>query len=797
MSAPTVLPLILAASLGALGYAVVYHLVAGLKQPRSRQHLMLSMVALFSSGFALTKLLMLQTDQLADIVLLNQLGLAVLVPIYPLLLAFFLAMAGRTTRLLWPAAAVGLCLWIGNLMLPYGLQFATLQGVGEYRLPWGERLATIEGTTNPWFALGLAWALVLLGACTAIALQIWRRQRSLANALLLTSMVLLTLSSLAGGLGRLGILPLPQLGLYGLLAVNMMLSTIFIHDERRQRQREADSRAAANLRLAALFNSAPDGILIVDREGRIRAANPACEGLFGLSPARLYEASVDNLVPDNVATHHAALRARFHESPRIRAHGDSSMLMAKRADGRILPVDIALAPLEWDDRPCTVAFVRDVSELTHTLERLRWLARHDELTGLPNLNTLAEQIEQHVHAARPFALALLGLDHLGRINDVVGYASGNEVLRVISARVAALPGPVTATARFEGDKFALLLEDVPDLQNRLRALMQLIGGPVQLADGVKLDVSLTAGYARHSEPSVDGHRLPQQAATALLFAKREARRGVLEYQPEQLEHDRRWLLLASRMPAALAAGEFTLAFQPRLRLRDQRCEGFEVLLRWNSPEGPVSPAEFIRVAEESGFILELGGWVMAEAIRQAAVWQEHELDFGRIAINLSTRQLLDRELPTAVRNQLIREGLPAYRVEFEVTETAAMENVAMARPQLDALAELGTRLAMDDFGTGYSSLSYLQTLPFSIIKVDLSFTRRLGTRDGDTLMRSLLGLIKGLDRHAVAEGIETTAQLEWLRDAGFDEAQGYLLGRPMPAAQAEAWLRSHVTHAAV
>jgi PAS domain S-box-containing protein/diguanylate cyclase (GGDEF)-like protein len=796
MTAPTVLPLILAASLGALGYAVVYHLVAGLKHPRSRQHLILSMVALFSSGFALTKLIMLQTQHLEDIATLNQIGLAFLVPIYPLLLSFFLAMANRETPWLWPSVAVGVALWIGNALQPLGLQFETVSGVGEYRLPWGERVSTIEGTANPWFALGLAWAMLLLGACTALTVQIWRQHRSVANALLL-SMIALALSSLAGGLGRLGVLPLPQLGLYGLLAVNMMLSTIFIHDERRQRQREADSRAAANSRLAALFNAAPDGILIVDREGRIRAANPSCQSLFGLSPSELCRTSVDSLVPDDVTARHAGLRARFHASPRIRAHGDGSMLMAKRADGRILPVDIALAPLEWEDAPCTVAFVRDVSELTHTLERLRWLARHDELTGLPNLNTLAEQIEQHVQAARPFALALLGLDHLGRINDVVGYASGNEVLRVISGRVAALSGPVTATARFEGDKFALLLEDGADLQNRLRALMQLIGGPVQLADGVKLDVSLTAGYARHAEPSVDGHRLLQQAATALLFAKREARRGALEYQPEQLEHDRRWLLLASRMPAALAAGEFALAFQPRLRLRDQRCEGFEVLLRWNSPDGPISPAEFIRVAEESGFILELGGWVMAEAIRQAAAWQDHELDFGRIAINLSTRQLLDRELPNAVRSQLAREGLPAYRVEFEVTETAAMENVAMARPQLDALAELGTRLAMDDFGTGYSSLSYLQTLPFSIIKVDLSFTRRLGTRDGDTLMRSLLGLIKGLDRHAVAEGIETTAQLEWLRDAGFDEAQGYLLGRPMPAAQAEAWLRSHVANAAV
>ncbi|MFN7784041.1 MAG: putative bifunctional diguanylate cyclase/phosphodiesterase [Lysobacterales bacterium] len=785
------LPPLLAASSGALLYACVYHLAAGLRPPRNRQHLLLAGVALLGSGFAVIKLLILDAPSFPLMAALNKWGLALLLPIYPLLYLFFSSLTGHRSRWWRPALAFGAVIWLLNLLQPHGLQFASVSGM-EAALLSTQKADELPSWRPEWgFAAGLAWAIGLLGACVQATWRLWQRERSRRWLLLFLSTVFLLLSSFGGGLGRLGVLPIPQLGLFGLLAVTLILSAIFIHDEREHRQRDAESRAAVTRRLSSLFEAAPEGIIVCSSEGRVLAANPACEPLFGFPLDELKGKPIEILVPRKQAEHHHQLRHDFQSAPRKRSHGKNSLVHAQRADGRVIAIDISLAPLEWGGESCTLAFVRDVSDLIQTLERLRWLARHDELTGLPNLNSLAEQIDSHIERQEPFVLALLGLDHLGRINEVVGYEGGNRILLAVSERLSALGDAVSSAARFEGDKFAVVLPDVEDIEARLRVLMHRVGGEVDLADGVRLDVSLTAGFARWPQHAQSGEALLQRAATALLFAKRRARRGLLTFNPEQLEHDRRWLGLASRMPAALLSGEFHLVFQPRLRLRDRLCAGFEVLLRWNSPEGAISPSEFIPVAEESGFILDLGAWVMTESVRQAAQWQAQGLEFGRLAINLSTKQLLDRDLPSNVARELARQGMQASRIEFEITETAAMENIELARPQLEALAAMGLCLAMDDFGTGYSSLSYLQRLPFTVIKVDLSFTRRLGTADGESLMRSLLGLIKSMKRYAIAEGVETQAQLEWLLDAGFDEGQGYHLGRPMEAHAAAEWMREH------
>lgn len=265
--------------------------------------------------------------------------------------------------------------------------------------------------------------------------------------------------------------------------------------------------------------------------------------------------------------------------------------------------------------------------------------------------------------------------------------------------------------------------------------------------------------------------------------------GAIElFDAQHLSRDRRWLDLASRMYGALRQQEFSLVYQPRVVLGGGQGSSFEVLVRWQASEGAISPGEFIPIAEKSGFILPLGDWIIEQALAQMRQWLDQGHDLKRVAVNVSIRQLVTPAFVPKVLSLLSHYGVPASCLELEVTETAAMESLEFVSSSLQQLAEAGITLAMDDFGTGYSSLAYLQKLPFRVIKIDMSFVRRLGTPEGDELMQGMLALIRNLKRDIVAEGIETQAQLNWLQLAGCDEGQGFYLSKPLSVVDASTWL---------
>ncbi|WP_323813223.1 bifunctional diguanylate cyclase/phosphodiesterase [Cellvibrio sp. NN19] len=416
-------------------------------------------------------------------------------------------------------------------------------------------------------------------------------------------------------------------------------------------------------------------------------------------------------------------------------------------------------------------------------QHLEWLTAHDEKTGLPNRSHLLRKLAE----LPPMMLAMIGLDNLGRINEAFGHEQGDQVIKSIGQRLLGFLQSDEIGVRFEGDHFVF----VTTQQERMMALHRLIQEPVDLGQGLVVEISAGMGYLPTALVRVPTKVL-QQAQSALIQAKSRGRGQVVRFDETFMEQGRRRQYLVGRMSQALAQGEFQLVYQPRVALNSHHMgDSFEALIRWNAPDGFVSPGEFIPMAEESGFVNPLGDWILQQALQQIKTWVDDGLPLGRVAVNISMNQLARVDFVDSVLAQLQASGVNPAQLELEVTESAAMENLDFVLASLQRLASAGITLAMDDFGTGYSSLSYLQKLPFHIIKIDMSFVRRLGTPEGDELVHGMMTLIRNLKRDMVAEGIETLEQLEWLRAQGCTEGQGYYLSKPLSVVDATAWLASH------
>ncbi|HWP00919.1 MAG TPA: EAL domain-containing protein [Methylococcus sp.] len=542
-------------------------------------------------------------------------------------------------------------------------------------------------------------------------------------------------------------------------------------------------------RYRALFEEAPEGVLVVAADaGTIVAANPAAETLFQAGSGGLVGLAVEELIPAETQIAHVGYRQSYQENPRRRPMGTGLDLEGLRRDGSRFYADIALAPLDLEGRAHTLVFVRDVSQQVEDRRRLTQLVYFDDLTGLPNRRGLRAALAERVAMGDVWIVLCFDLDGLARINHVFGHAKGDQVLVRVAERLGKALRPGEYLARFQGDEFVVLLPRNTALEARVRDLLGALGRPVELPPDLRLRVAATGGYARYPEDASDPETLLRYAELAMFSAKRRQRRGVEGFDASVPVRTARWLALASRLSEALAAGEFFLVFQPRVQLATGRVAGFEVLLRWRGKDGTVNPAEFIPVAEETGFILELGQWVLEEACRVFHSWIEAGLEPGRLAVNLSLRQLADPEFLGRLEHVLAATGLPPHRLELEVTESAAMEEAEWILPHLHALHRAGITLALDDFGTGYSSLAHLQSLPVSVLKIDLTFIRRLGTRDGEAIVRTILALAKSLGLFTVAEGVETDAQCRWLETQGCTEMQGYLESPPLEAEAARQYL---------
>lgn len=422
--------------------------------------------------------------------------------------------------------------------------------------------------------------------------------------------------------------------------------------------------------------------------------------------------------------------------------------------------------------------------------RFRHIAMHDPLTGLPNRVMFKERLAQElVRAQRDqtfVAVLAIDLDRFKMVNDVFGHATGDDLLRMVTERLVDGARRMDTVARLGGDEFVVIhsgLKLPADAAQLATRLVQSMKEPLLLGEN-QIMSSLSIGVAVSSPAIHDGDELLRSADIALYRAKTEGRSTFRFFEVEMDAELQARQQLERDLREAITNEEMRLHYQPLMDVANGHLLGFEALLRWNhATRGNVPPSDFIPLAEETGLIVELGEWILRRACREAMQWSGS----FQVAVNLSPVQFRHPDLPEKVRQILLETGLPAERLELEITEGVLIEDSEAALSLLRELKALGVRVSMDDFGTGYSSLSYLKLFPFDKIKIDRSFVQQLMTEKEDAaIVRAILAMGHSMGMIATAEGVESPEQLKYLKEEGCDQAQGFFLGRPMPLEDASA-----------
>ncbi|WP_324613770.1 putative bifunctional diguanylate cyclase/phosphodiesterase [Rhizobium mongolense] len=540
--------------------------------------------------------------------------------------------------------------------------------------------------------------------------------------------------------------------------------------------------------LDSIVDNLPVGVFVKDMEedGRYILFNEACSVIVGRSTEDVLGSTDRTIFP-------AAQMATLREQDSRAFDAKGTITFEETIQGldgvqRILRTAKKALPAPEGGPPrYLLGISQDVTEERAFEAKLAYMAMNDSLTGLPNRAAFAQHIELHAAAATataPIALLYLDVDHFKHINDSKGHAAGDTLLRQVAKRLSALAQEGDLVARLGGDEFALVLKlaEISRAERFAKQLLALLSAPFDL-DGANEHVSCSIGIALAPEHAEDADVLMRHADLALYAAKASGRSTYRFYEPEMRLEAERWHQLSAELRDALVKNQFELHYQPIVRLEDDGLAGFEALIRWHHPlRGLVAPTEFIPIAEETGLIVPIGEWVLRDACRTAASWPGHL----KIAVNLSVSQFRHTSLLSTVVAALDGSGLRPERLEIEITESVFLDDVELSLPLLRALKELGIRIAIDDFGTGYSSFSYLRAFAFDKIKLDRSFVAGIESDAGSlAIIRAVVGIGSGFNATTLAEGVETKEQLKRLKQEGFGEVQGYLLGKPTPRAQAE------------
>ena len=545
-------------------------------------------------------------------------------------------------------------------------------------------------------------------------------------------------------------------GIIGLALAGVVLD---IRDHRRS-EREVD-------RMRDLANASVEGLLVCDGEV-IVSVNTSFARLTGLSSANLVGARLESCFPDQVARTELLSRSNQTVETELR-----------HLDGSTTPVELILRPIVFAGRPHQVVAVRDLQARKNAEQHIYFLAHHDALTSLPNRSHFNARIDQEIAALPPgrsLAVLCLDLDRFKEINDLFGHSAGDQVLQTVASRITAVLGERQMMARLGGDEFAILMPDVANPAAASRLAETILEALRTSDDTPETQVSTSIGIALCPEDATDRQALLTYADTALYRAKTEGRNTYRFFEARMGAEVRERRMLEHDLRHAIARDELRLVYQPQQEIQSGKVIGFEALLRWKHPtRGEISPAVFIPIAEETGAILQIGDWVLKTACREAATWTQPL----KIAVNVSAVQLHNAKFVQELHQILLEFGLPARRLEIEITETALVRDFNRTLGMLRQIKALGIRIAMDDFGTGYSSLSTLRAFPFDRIKIDGSFIKSVNSNgQAATIVRAVLGLGRGLGLPVLAEGVETDAELQFLHDELCDEVQGYLLGRP-------------------
>jgi diguanylate cyclase (GGDEF)-like protein/PAS domain S-box-containing protein len=556
-------------------------------------------------------------------------------------------------------------------------------------------------------------------------------------------------------------------------------------------------RAEKDLRMAAtVFEHSTSAILITDPAGYIVQANDAFSRVSGYAVAQVLDQLPMMLtVEDQQEAHMSYILKQLHQ--RGSWEGE---LWLKRRDGEHYPAWVGITAVFDDegDLASYVCFFSDISERKASEQRIHRLAYYDALTHLPNRTLFQDRLHSALqHADRQHAwvvLMFLDLDRFKPINDSLGHAAGDRMLKEMASRLLGCVADDDTVARMGGDEFTLLLQPGASQQAALtRAIHvaeQILASLVKpfVLEGREFFVTASIGIALSPQDGNELSQLMKNADTAMYHAKERGKNNFQFYQSDMNASALERLELESDLRHALEQEEFTLYYQPQFSGDGKRLTGAEALLRWRHPRrGLVPPGDFIPVLEELGLVVEVGEWVLKEACRQLKEWHLAKVRVPKVSVNISARQFSDGQLGMRIANILKETGLPPACLELELTESILMREVSEAMQILDGLKRLGLSIAVDDFGTGYSSLNYLKQFPIDVLKIDRTFVDGLPSGEQDAqIARAIIAMAHSLNLAVIAEGVETHEQLEFLREHGCDEVQGYLFGRPMPPTRFEA-----------
>ncbi len=548
-----------------------------------------------------------------------------------------------------------------------------------------------------------------------------------------------------------------------------------------------------------VYTHTPAGIIFTDEAHRILSINPATTQMTGYESFELLGQTVFALIE---LDQEESLEV-FQENVALNGSWNGE-LNVTRKNGDHFPAGTRVNRVDdpQSGMPANYIWIlADITERKQSEERMRHIAQHDTLTGLPNRLALLMRLAQLLPEARrhgwKVAIMFLDLDRFKIINDTLGHQVGDELLREVACRLSSVVRETDFVARLGGDEFVILLPGIvspADAANVAGKVIVSLSSAIE-ANGHELHTSPSIGISVFPDDGPDGDIILKNADTAMYHAKSAGRNNYQFFASEMNLVTSERLNIEHKLRHAIARNELALCFQPQFRAGDASPTGVEALLRWHHPtEGMISPSRFIPVAEETGIIVEIGEWVLTNACREMKHWIDAGLRPMRMAVNVSARQLRRRDFCETVASALTASGLPADLLELEITESAVMENPKEAIIILERLGRMGVTLAIDDFGTGYSSLAYLKLFPIDHLKIDRSFVADIETDLNDRAIAfGTIALAHSLGLRVIAEGVETEDQLDLLRSNGCDEVQGFLFSKPLNSAAAFAYLHARCT----
>jgi diguanylate cyclase (GGDEF)-like protein/PAS domain S-box-containing protein len=536
--------------------------------------------------------------------------------------------------------------------------------------------------------------------------------------------------------------------------------------------------------------SAQDAIIMIDNTGKISYWNPASERIFGYTSSEAVGNNLHTLIIPS--THHKVFKKgfkKFEKTGKGIVLGRTMMLSAIRKDGKEFPVEVSISAVKMGPKWNATGIIRDVTERKQFEETIQNMAYHDQLTGLPNRLLLIDRFNQILARGQRYklyaAFFFLDLDRFKVVNDTLGHAMGDTLLKAVGERLKQCIRESDTVARIGGDEFTILLQDIKraeDVPKVAEKIFSIFDAPFDLK-GQELFVTTSMGVSIYPIDGNDSECLFKNADIAMYRAKSEGRNNYQLYTPAMNVKATERLTLENKLRKAIENEEFLLHYQPQVDINTNELTGIEALVRWLEPErGLVPPGEFIPLAEETGLIVPIGEWVLRTACKNNKIWQDRGLKPIIIAVNLSMRQFKQKNLVDIVSSTLEETSLDPKYLELELTESIIMEDTESAIEILRELKAMGIRLSIDDFGTGYSSLAYLKRMPIDMLKIAQSFVHDITIDPDDkAISTAIIQVAHSLKLEVIAEGVETMEQFKLLRSLQCNKLQGFLVSRPLPS----------------